>query len=413
MGKKRSQRNERARQSPRGDEQARAQAPAAKASAAKAPGVVAAPPSGARLSAASRGLLAFVAGAFLLFLLGIAALRVSASSYLSSLPENYAGRARAALSKGDASGAMAAIDAELSLRPYNFEARHDFAELALHPPVGGTLAAPALAELRRAALTRLFNGFEAFQAIGARDVHASSWSEGAALSDIARLLAALGSEDGAWRAWSAAEQADPAWTPSRRAAWAKREPTLAGRVEQLERILDIMEGGEGVLCPTPPPPPLPSTPIFDSAALGLDTFLPSASDVRGRMVEDPAAPQGKAFLLFRRGTFDLASLAPSPPGGASSPSAKAATLSAWIRGAPAFGGWPFLLVEAERPGSPRREALGFLLASSDGKWRQATTRLVRPLEEGERLVLSYWNDAYDEERKEDRNLLVASLALGE
>src|SRR5690606_32508719 len=110
---------------------------------------------------------------------------------------------------------------------------------------------------------------------------------------------------------------------------------------------------------------------------------------------------GSAVGLFQRGRL----VVPVPRDVAGG-----ARLRVRARASAAFGGWPYLLVEAMRADGSERAFVGFVRVA-DPAWHDVTIRLLSPLRAGHDLHVFYANDAWDAERQHDRNVWLRDLVV--
>jgi hypothetical protein len=316
--------------------------------------------------------------AMLLLVVGVSLFSALAPLYLLRLPENYDARVAAAIGAGDAVGAIGAIDGELRRHPYNFASVFGFARSAVAAPE------PLREPLARAALDRLGRAFAAHEAVRYREVFTQGWSEGEALRAMATLFRQVGRPGMAAAAWKAARAADPAWT--------------IGAPE------DLSDGGNDPLI-------IAASPASDGSGHERTMLLFGPDDFGAAFAESLRAQplaDGSGIVFYGRGAIDLPQAIESE--------VAAPTLELVARGTSAFGGWPYLLIEAVAPvapdssDAPATRLLGFVHLDSPD-WRHRSIALLGPLRRGDRLRLSYLNDAYDAERPEDRNVWLTHVAL--
>jgi len=355
------------------------------------PGRAAGKPRGARISRnpwAPRLLTLVLAGVFLTAAgVAMAMLAPLTAAWLDRLPEHYSLRARTLAANGETEAAIEVALARSQRVAYDFEPFWLAAELALEQQDRRGVIEAADAMTR--ALER---GLSANARQRQEQIPARAWSEGRAIGYLGVLLLKMRRLDEGSGIIRQGRRLDAARTNRMIDKLASYDPTLYATTSNLPPPRASQGELPGVLWW-----PQPTT----DALKQLTT--PEGKPVAGARYGSASGDIAAGVVLTRRSRFRLV-----PPKDTQLVAGQPVLLHLRVKGTPAFDGWPMLLMQAAAEQERARGIFAACVAESP-EWIDVTLGPF-PMPSGP-LDFHYYNDEYDADLKQDRNLILGEMRL--
>jgi hypothetical protein len=315
--------------------------------------------------------------------LTLVSLPVSAKIYLNILPENWKLRAAAHWEEGDAEKALNILFDETELNVYNFEAFYQAAEYAAF--------AESTNHCQRA-LDGLLTAFMRFRAVRGRDVYSQSWNEARGLSLMALCLGRLERFQEAALLAASASAADPARTTLLLQRWRQKFPEL---LQQMQRQAPPAK-------PEDFAPPSNSILLWDAATTGALELLNSQPGAEMPAARYERTDNDERWLaLVRKSQFIL----PQSTSGSDLSGNTSVRVFLEACGVDSFGLFPLVIL-----GTPTERNSWSFGAASIVKSKTGAVYELGPFKVSDDLPqLIYYNDEYDPDLKQDRNLYLRKI----